>query len=575
MKKLLIFLVTLLLFAFSSIAKAEYFFIKDYVVNMFINKNSIIDVEEKILVHFNTPRHGIFRKIPYKYTVKNIDKNLERPFIYGKTYKIKIYDIKVENFNFTTHKKDNYVFIKIGSANKFVNGDIQYIIKYKIYGAINFFNDHSEFYFNVIGQEWPVPIKKATFNIYFPNSYKPDETKYFIVSGKYGERNNDISYIASEGLITGEINNTLPPKNGITVGIWFPHNLISKGSFFSRVSFVILNNKIYLLPLIVFISMFILWYLFGKDKNIIKIVQYKLPENITPAEAGVLIDDKTDNRDLISLIFYWAANGYLEIEETDSNGLILKKKDYILSKLKDLPENAKSFEKTIFYGLFPGTTKSVRISSLKNRFYVYLNDAREQLENEMTLQDYYESTSQTLTTISYFISVVMFILGVGIGIFFQRIDYIVSFAISAAIIFIFARIMSKKTEKGTKVYQLVNGFKEFIERVEKPKLKILLKQDPNYFDKILPYAVALGIEDKVAQKFKDLITEPPKWYRGSTHRRFTTVLFVHSLNDSMKVMNTAFTSSPQTSSSVGSGFSGGGGGGFSGGGFGGGGGGSW
>ncbi|KAA0257342.1 DUF2207 domain-containing protein [Deferribacter autotrophicus] len=574
MKRLLIFFVISLLFAFSSIAKAEYFYIKDYVVNIFINKNSVIDVEEKILVHFNSPRHGIFRKIPYKYHVENKDDDLNRPFIYGSTYKIKIYDVEVDNFNFTTYKKGNYFFIKIGSANKFVSGDVRYIIRYKIYGAINFFDDHSEFYFNVIGQEWPVPIEKASFNIQFPDNYKPAEEKYFIVTGRYGERKKDISYLVREGLITGETNRTLPPKNGITVGIWFPPNVISKGSFFSRLSFIILNNKIYLLPLVVFIVMFILWYLFGRDKNIIRIVQYKLPENITPAEAGVLIDDKTDNRDLISLIFYWAANGYLEIEETEDNGLILKKKDYILNKLKDLPENAKSFEKTIFYGLFPGSTKSVRVSTLKDQFYIYMNDAREQLNSEMTLQDYYESSSQTLTTISYFAAVVMFFIGIGSGVLFQRMDYLIALIISALITFIFARIMPKKTDKGAKVYQLVDGFREFIERVEKPKLKVLLKQDPNYFDKILSYAVALGIEDKVAEKFKDLITEPPKWYRSTSHRRFSTVYFVHSLNDSMKVMNTAFTSSPQSSSS-GSGFSGGGGGGFSGGGFGGGGGGSW
>jgi len=42
-----------------------------------------------------------------------------------------------------------------------------------------------------------------------------------------------------------------------------------------------------------------------------------LPDNITSAEAGFFIDDKTDNRDLLSLIFYWAAKGCIEIEETE------------------------------------------------------------------------------------------------------------------------------------------------------------------------------------------------------------------------------------------------------------------
>ena len=42
-------------------------------------------------------------------------------------------------------------------------------------------------------------------------------------------------------------------------------------------------------------------------------VHYYPPEGLPPAEAGAFIDDKTDNRDIISLLPYWGGQGYLKI----------------------------------------------------------------------------------------------------------------------------------------------------------------------------------------------------------------------------------------------------------------------
>lgn len=49
--------------------------------------------------------------------------------------------------------------------------------------------------------------------------------------------------------------------------------------------------------------------------------------------------------------------------------------------------------------------------------------------------------------------------------------------------------------------------------VEEPKLKSFLKQDPNYFDKTLPYAVAFGLDTKRTQKFETLLDD--KNYRNT------------------------------------------------------------
>ncbi|MEO7961067.1 MAG: DUF2207 domain-containing protein [Ginsengibacter sp.] len=70
MKKL--FSLILFFFVAISCAKAqEYFTINNYDVSIKVNKNASLDITEKIDVAFTEPRHGIIRKIPYKYKLQS------------------------------------------------------------------------------------------------------------------------------------------------------------------------------------------------------------------------------------------------------------------------------------------------------------------------------------------------------------------------------------------------------------------------------------------------------------------------------------------------------------------------
>jgi uncharacterized membrane protein len=87
----------------------------------------------------------------------------------------------------------------------------------------------------------------------------------------------------------------------------------------------------------------------------------------------------------------------------------------------------------------------------------------------------------------------MKIFGAGIG-----------FVASGIIIMIFGALMTKKTEKGNELYRKLAGFKEFLRSVEKDRLREFLKQDENYFDKVLPYAIVFDIAHTWKDKLKDL-----------------------------------------------------------------------
>jgi len=148
----------------------------------------------------------------------------------------------------------------------------------------------------------------------------------------------------------------------------------------------------------------------------------------------------------------------------------------------------------------------------------------------------------------------------------------VTFGFSAVNIAMVA-YMDKRTPLGVEYLGKVLGLKQFIETAEKDRLEMLVKDDPSYFYKLLPYAYVFNVTDVWSKKFESIAIEGPSWYHGGNN--LNTILFMNRFNHTMNTMNRSMTSIPQSRGSGGGGFGGGGGGGFSGGGFGGGGGGHW
>ena len=115
------------------------------------------------------------------------------------------------------------------------------------------------------------------------------------------------------------------------------------------------------------------------------------------------------------------------------------------------------------------------------------------------------------------------------------------------------------TQKGAEVQKQLLGLKEFIKTVESNKMERLLKEDPLFLEKLLPYAVLFNEAEHWIEFYSELNVNRPGWYSGN----------IVALGGFSSIANDTIT--PPSSSTGGSS----GGGGFSGGGGGGGGGGSW
>jgi uncharacterized membrane protein YgcG len=133
------------------------------------------------------------------------------------------------------------------------------------------------------------------------------------------------------------------------------------------------------------------------------------------------------------------------------------------------------------------------------------------------------------------------------------------------------------TRDGRAVLDHIAGFKQYLSITERERLdRMTPPQDtPELFEKYLPYAIALGVENRWAERFEAVLAAAAAqgrqgfaWYSGSSSPWNDPGGFVDSVGSSLaSAVSSASTAPGSSSGSGGGGSSGGGGGGGGGGGW--------
>ncbi|MGE4497896.1 MAG: DUF2207 domain-containing protein [Deferribacterales bacterium] len=556
-------------------AFGEDFVIKKHDVNINVLETSVLEVTETYLISFRQPRRGIILELPRIYEAGSIKGTAKRPNIFGGRYRILIDDIQTKSAEIKVTDSGAYREVRLGSPDQYIKGEKEYVVSYRVFGAVNFFGRTSEIYWNIHGNFWDVPAESVAFSVHLPSELPLGDDEIFAYTGYYGEAGTDASYSYDGRTLSGSAERTLNPGESLSIGILLPGNYLKYGTPWLRLRLFIANNS-YLIALFVYLPLlFLIWYKKGRDASSVLVTLYEPPAGVSPAVAGVLADDKIDNRDLVSVFLKWAADKVIRIEEAEDYGSFLGKSDYIFVKLGELPEGAPAYEQTLFTGMFPAGLKNRRLSDLKNVYYKTMGTAREQLDKDVASMGLYEGGTRKIGGFMKGASLVFIFFGVFLTAFSGDAGWFVSCVLMGAATFFFGRAIPKRTAKGQGLYNKLAGFKEFVERAEKDRLERMLEKNPEYFNLTVPYAVAFGMLKEWAGKFEGLLREPPDWYVSRSGRGFTMYGFADSLNSGISAMSRTMTSQPAPQGGAGGGGSGFSGGGFSGGGFGGGGGRSW
>jgi uncharacterized membrane protein len=561
---------------FASAARARELRIEKFDSEIVVSPKGSIDVTETIHVQFIGSWKGLYREIPVEYVTPQ-----------GLNYALfldvkRITDENGSSLKFESSRERHYRKLKIyvpgaQDAHKTI------VIEYSVSDALRFFEDHDELYWNVTGDEWDVPIQSAGARIVLPEGTTGIRANPF--TGAYRSRAQDADFEVAGNGVELHTWQSLGYHEGLTIAVAFDKGFVHEPTAIDKASLFLRSNWPLGLPVIVFVIMFYLWWTRGRDPRLRPIAaQYEPPDQLTPGEAGTLVDNSADMRDITSSIVDLAVRGYLVIEEHQKDRMLglVHDKDYNFILKKDRSEwsKLKPHEQVLLNGFFSSGTvgETVSMSSLENRFYKNLPDIKNRIFESLVTHSYYRRRPDSVRASYIGIGVVIGVLSIWGGIPIASslgmapLTFFVAGVVSAVVICAFGWFMPAHTEQGARAMEGVLGFEDFLNHVESDRFNRTVKT-PQMFEKFLPFAMALGVEKNWSKAFQGIMTQPPDWYRGSYGPSFYPMMFTSDLNSMSSRASSVMASAPR--SSGGSGFGGGGAGGFSGGGFGGGGGGGF
>ena len=573
---LLLFAISALFFPVASALSTRQLRIEDFHSEVIVMPDATIDVTETIQAHFlGGPWHGLYRTIPVEYVTP-------QGFNYSLFLDVKrITDASGRSLRYESTRERHYRKLKIYISN--ADNSTQTIsIQYTVSDALRFFEDHDELYWNITGDEWDVPINSASARIILPEGATNIRANVFTGAYRSRAHNADVE-IAGNG-VDVRTQQPLGYHEGLTVAVAVDKGFIHPPTAASKVAMFFRSNWPLGIPFIAFLVMFYLWWTRGRDPRLRPIAaQYEPPDQLTPGEAGTLIDNSADMRDITSSIVDLAVRGYIVIEEHQKDRMLglMHDKDYnfILQKDRGAWAALKPHEQSLLNGLFTAGTvgESVSMSSLENHFYTNLPRIKSDIFASLITHGYYarrpDSVRSAYTGAGIAIGFLIVFGGIKLAASqgTAPLTFIAAGIATGLVVVAFGWFMPAHTEQGTRALEGVLGFEDFLVHVESDRFNRMIKT-PEMFEKFLPFAMALGVEKNWSRAFQGIMTQPPQWYRGSSYGpNFYPMTFTNDLGYMSSRASSVMTSAPR--SSGGSGFSGGGG--SSGGGFGGGGGGGF
>lgn len=360
-------------------------------------------VHETIEANFSEKRHGIFQYIELPFTAKHEGK------VYNYTTDVSDVSVAGEKFKVSSEENGRYRVIRIGDADRTVFGSHTYNIDY----TLHFFDDGyagaDMLYASVLGAQWKNDIREFSFTIQFDNPLPAgfaDSLKVY--SGTLASTSNGLGVTWEVDTLNNRIvgqasgishHNAITLKAALPEGYWDMTGVgpapkasslfggSQSGQTFSKIK----NSATTVLSVLAFLAFLaaLVYLLTHRRRNPIVSVEYSVPDGLSSAEVGYVVDNTADVSDLSSLIVWWASRGYLTIEEEQYEPSLLDRltghspNEIVLTVKKSLPDDAPEFQQKFWRVFFGGTSQTCRLSDLGDK-HEEIQSAKGSLEESFT-----------------------------------------------------------------------------------------------------------------------------------------------------------------------------------------------
>jgi uncharacterized membrane protein YgcG len=606
--------------------------ILDFQSDIQVQADSSLVVHEtiRVLSEGRSIRHGIFREFPTTY----MDKAGNR-YIVG----FDLVDVRRDGQTETYMQQpmSNGVRIRIGnSSTELAPGEYTYELTYRAKRELGYFAGFDELYWNVTGIGWLFPIDKASATVTLPKPVPADQLRLAGYTGYQASHDQNLSITRiNETQILFVTTVPLVRGQGLTIAVGFPKGIVAEPTAAQRAAYFVADNAT---AGTVFIGLFVVlvyyafaWLLVGQDpRRGVIVVRYEPPPQLSPAAMSFLRHMGYNQRVFVSAAVDLAVKGYLKIEQEGSV--------YSLTRLKQADSSLPAEEVNLLRILF-NSSPEIDLTQLESPTIgaatrTLTNDLNLE-ENQKLFQKNWGWVSigallSVLTLIAMvftlagpnravagFLSVwltgwsaaVIALIGAavkawkkfGAATIMATIFALVFASFEALALFFFSKtvgtpaaaglalllitnaafvhLLRTLTPAGRELMDQIEGFKQFLTMVDSDRLQRVdaPARTPALFEKCLPYALALGVEQVWAKQFESVLAQAatatggsvgyaPIWFSGDSLTGFSTGEFASSFSSGFSSAVSSASSSPGSSSGSGGGGSSGGGGGGGGGG---------
>ena len=548
-----------------------------YAIEVNVGASGAIDVVEQITVRAEDQQihRGIYRDFPTRYRDR-----------YGNNVVVGFEVQGVQRDGVTepwfTERRSNGVRVNTGNDNYLprLPGEYRYTLRYRTTRQIGFFADHDELYWNAIGTGWNFAIERGSVEVRLPEAVPVERMTAEGYTGAQGGRGSDYSArVTAPGVARWELTAPLAAHEGFTIVLSFPKGIIAEPTQADRAGWLLADNRGVLAALAGFVLLLVYvvrrWRQVGRDPDPgVVIARYEPPQGRSPAELRYLKRRRYDTRCFTSDLLTSAVDGGVHIEREDR--FLLGDRWQIGRTAGSGPGRFPSVT-ALIGGLFHQGTDTIELTKSNARRLMAATQAHAKFLNARLHGSYFKRNLGS----------------VGVAALIAAATGLVAFAISgggalplvilivvlmALVVALFAYLVEAPTLEGRKLLDEIAGLKLYLSVAERDELKSMQgpsappSLDAERYEALLPYAVALDVEEAWTRKFTLAVgaaaaaaaTARMVWYHGAN---------TGDLGGLVKAVGNGLNSSIASASTPPGSTSGGGGGGFSGGGGGGGGGG--
>src|SRR5262247_2509960 len=576
-----------------------------FVSDVKVERNGDLIVTETIAVQAEGKdiRRGILRDFPTSYTRRDgahVEVGFDVQFVSR--------DGTAESF--VTERLSNGVRVRIGSADRFLNsGRHEYVIRYRTTRQIGFFADYDELYWNATGTGWTFAIDQAEARITLPEGVPFRQTALY--TGPQDARGQDATIVEQRpGYIVFRTTKPLPARNGLTVAAAWQKGVVTPPDAAQQATWLLQDNKALggtIIPL------------FGP------------PAGMSAAAVRYVDRMGFDNKVFTAALIELGVNGHIKLIDRGKDTQIERRSG---GKTIGRPETELEAK---LLGASPSLlltqTNHEKISAAKNALEASL---RQSYRNKLFTNNYGWSWLGLLLAIGLVVAIAVTIANtygtdnapgaiwgmlipiipimVGANLIqsgwrkrsggaLQLISGVVTVALAAAIglslMYAYSRgfievlpgvapavlasftglafgWLQAPSVEGRKIMDQIDGLREYLGVAEEERLEYLNppEKTPETFERFLPYAVALDLENTWAKRFADVLAAAAagaaagqaasSWYSGDHDIARDPVSFTERIGDQLSSTIASSSTAPGSNDSGGSsggGSSGGGGGG--------------